>query len=149
MILPAAQIPTKVLFRGEDVMLTVGELRPNLPRVFAIPLQSGHMTEFFVDAGTGDRVTVAFASCRKCYRAGHYRQGGYILCNQCKELMERAASGQRISPEKDCTQVPIPFEVSGDHLTVRASSVDDAFALWYAPLISEGGDSNAKRVGQN
>ena len=111
MILPAAQIPTKVLFRGEDVMLTVGELRPNLPRVFAIPLESGHATEFFVDAGTGDTLTVALASCRKCYRAGHYRQGGYILCGECKDLMERSASGQRIPPEKDCTQVPIPFEV--------------------------------------
>ena len=141
--IPAGQIPTKALFPGEDVALNIGELQPNLPRLFAYPLESGQTAEYFVERDAGNRITAAFASCRRCYRAGHYRQGGRIVCGRCNEPMVRAATGQTPAPGKDCTQIPIPFERSGDRLTIRANSVRDTFTRWYGPVISEN-DNSAK-----
>jgi uncharacterized membrane protein len=140
-LLPASQIPTKALLHGEDVTVHLGELQPNLPRLFAYQLEPGHTTEFFVEQGAGDKVTVAFASCRRCYRSGHYRQGGRILCGRCSQPMKRAAAGQTPPTAEDCTQIPIPFERSGEQLTIQASTVGDTFARWYGPVISQDGDS--------
>ena len=136
-VLLPAQIPTKVLRQGEDTLIKVGELQPNLPLLFAYPLEPGRATEFFVERDAGDKITVAFASCRRCYRSGHYRQSGHIFCGRCNEPMERATAGQTLSPEKDCTQIPIPFERSGDQLKIRAQSVSDTFAQWYTPVIGQ------------
>ncbi len=134
---PATQIPSTELLQGEDVALNIGELQPNLPRLFAYPLQPGQTTEYFVERDAGERITIAFASCRKCYRDGHYRQGGQILCGRCNEPMMRAVAGQTPASEKDCTQIPIPFERSGERLTIRASSVRDTSMRWYEPVVSE------------
>jgi uncharacterized membrane protein len=121
------------LHRDQDLYLNIAELPSNLPRLFAYLLESGQQTEFFIERDAGYYILVAFASCRRCYREGHYRQGSQIFCGRCKEPMERATPGQIPAPEKDCTQIPIPFEKSGDRLRNRASTVLDTFTCWYAP----------------
>ena len=140
-LLPAAQIPAKALLQGEDVALNVGEIQPNLPRLFNYPLESGQNTEYFVERNAGNKITVAFASCRRCYRGGHYRHSGQIFCGRCNEPMMRAVAGQTPASEKDCTQILIPFERSGDRLIIRANSVRDTFTRWYGPVISENDNS--------
>lgn len=137
LVLPSVQAPAQSLARHEDVTVDVGELKPGVPRFFAHPLESGQPVEYFVERDTDNHVTVAFASCRRCYREGHFRQGGQILCGHCNEPMMRAPPGQT-APAKDCAQIPIPFETSGDRLTIRANSVDATFARWYRPAISLG-----------
>lgn len=139
LLMPATQTPAKALVQGEDVTVGVAELQPNEPKLFAYPLESGPATEFFVARDRGD-FTVAFASCRRCYRAGHYRQAGEILCRQCNEPMPRAIPGHMPAPEKDCTQIPIPFDRSADRLTIRASAVHDTFVRWYGTVISGEGN---------
>lgn len=134
---PSTQTPATALLQGEDVTVGAAELQPHRPKLFAYPLESGRATEFFVARDAGD-FTVAFASCRRCYRAGHYRQGGEILCRQCNEPMPRAIPGQVPAADKDCTQIPIPFDRSADRLTIRASAVRDTFARWYGDGISGG-----------
>lgn len=136
-VLPSAQTPAQTLVRHEDVTVDVGELKPGVPRLFAHPLESGQPVEFFLERDAGNRITVAFASCRRCYREGHFRQGDRILCGHCNEPMMQAPRGQTIAPEKDCTQIPIPFEMAGDHLTIRANSVDATFARWYEPVVAQ------------
>jgi hypothetical protein len=136
-LVPSTQSATKVLAPGEDVELATGDLPKGEPRLFAMPLVVGDKTEFFVERGTDDNITVAFASCRKCYRSGHYRQGGQILCGRCNKPMVRLARGQTPAPGIDCTQIPIPFERSGESVVIRASAVNDAFAQWYAPMLSK------------
>lgn len=145
LLMPAAETPTKALAQGEDVTAGVAELQPNQPKLFAYPIESGPTTEFFVVRDAG-HFTVAFASCRKCYRAGHYRQGSEILCRKCNDPMPRAISGQTPTAENDCTQIPIPFENSGDRLTIRASAVRDTFTRWYGPVIS--GEENRTNESQ-
>jgi uncharacterized membrane protein len=128
---PASEISAKTLRDGQDAVITVNELRPNVPVLFAYPLKSGIKTEFFVEHGGNDTITVAFASCRKCFRFGHYRQGAQIFCGQCNGPMVRATEGQVLGSEKDCTQIPIPFERSGNRLTIRARAIGDTFSKWY------------------
>ena len=137
LLMPAAQEPAQVLQRGQDVSLSVQEIHANVPRLFSFPIESSGTTEFFVQREAEDSFIVAFASCRKCYRSGHYRQGDQILCGRCNGPMTRVLAGRTISTESDCGQIPIPFERSGDRLTVRAGAVRDTFTRWYSPLLAQ------------
>ena len=128
--------PIRVLNKGEDVALLASSLEPNQPVLFSFPSASNQSIEFFAERQSGDQVVVAFASCRRCYHAGHYLQGGQILCRKCNQPMERLAQGQLPGPEQDCKHVPIPFESSAGHIVVRAQAVADAFARWYAPAVA-------------
>ncbi len=144
--IPTGQIaPSKALLRGEDVTVTFGELQPTLPRLYAYPVESGQTAEFFVERDSDDKIVVAFAACRRCYQSGHYLQGSQILCKRCKEPMERLAPGQTPGPEKDCVQIPIPFERSGDRLVVRANTVRDTFTHWYAQAAAPVGGGSSER----
>jgi len=136
-LVPGTQSPTKVLTIGEDDELAIGDLHKGESRLFAMPLTAGDKTEFFIERGTDDNITVAFASCRKCYRSGHYRQGSEIFCGRCNEPMERLGRGQTPASGVDCTQIPVPFERSGDSVLIRVSAVHDAFAQWYVPILSK------------
>ena len=136
-LVPGTQSPTKVLIIGEDVKLAIRDLPKGESRLFAMPLVSGDMTEFFIEHGTADNITVAFASCRKCYRSGHYRQGSQIFCGRCNEPMERLSPGQTPASGIDCTQIPIPFERSGDSVLVRSSAVRDGVGQWFVPILSK------------
>ena len=130
---PNSQRPTKVLAQGEDVRLGSQDLQKGEPRLFAIPLASGENVEFFVERGADDDIIVAFASCRKCYRSGHYRQDSQIFCGRCNEPMERVGAGKMPASASDCTQVRIPFERSGEDVLIRADAVRETFARWYVP----------------
>jgi hypothetical protein len=45
---PSSRVPaTKGLLNGEDATVTISELEPNIPKLFAYLLKSGVMTEFF------------------------------------------------------------------------------------------------------
>ena len=129
--------PATVLAEGQDVKVATGDLLKNEARLFAVPLVSNDKTEFFIERATDDNITVAFASCRKCYQSGHYRQGGQIFCGRCNAPMERLAQGKVPASGSDCTQVPIPFEMSGGTVLIRASAVQEAFAQWYVPMLSK------------
>lgn len=143
-LLPSAQTPVQALRPNEDATIGIGEVQANVPKLFSYPLESGSPVEFFVERDTANNMTVAFASCRRCYRAGHFRQGGQILCGRCNEPMVRAVAGQTPGAEKDCTQIPIPFDRSGDRATIRATSVLATFGQWYGSIVSQnGGDTGA------
>ena len=142
-LMPATPVPVQALLRGEDVTLTIQELQPNLPRLFAYPLEPGRTTEFFVERRADTTIIAAFASCRRCYRSGHYRHGGQILCGRCNEPMIRVTAGQTPATDSDCTQMPILFQRLGDRLTIRAGTVRDTFTRWYAPLIAQNKNSSS------
>ncbi len=129
---------TRVLAASEDLKLNVSELDPATANLFSYPLTPQDRVEFFVKRGAGSDVMVAFASCRRCYRSGHYQQGGQIFCGHCNEPMERLTAGQIPAAEKDCKQVPIPFERSGDQLTVRAHAVREVFTRWFPEEAANG-----------
>jgi hypothetical protein len=144
-VIPHTQIATKVLAEGEDVTLAPGDLQKGEPRVFEVTLGTTAKTEFFIERGANSNITVAFASCRKCYRSGHYRQGNELYCGRCNEPMPRLSRAQTPPPEIDCTQIPIPVERISDNVVVRAHTVRDAFAQWYVPIISKGKPEDGRK----
>lgn len=137
MVFPATAT-TRVLSAGEDLTLNLSELDSAKVHLFAYPLTPQSRVEFFVERGTGTSVAVAVASCRRCYRSGHYQQSGQLLCGHCNEPMERLSVEQSPGPEKDCKQIPIPFERSGDQVIVRANAVRDVLTRWYPEASSSG-----------
>jgi hypothetical protein len=137
LLAPGTHSPTKVLAQGQDINVATADLVRGEPQVFAMPLVAGDKAEFLIERGMDENVTVAFASCRRCYRSGHYRQGDQIFCGRCNEPMVRLGRSQTPTPEIDCTLIPIPFERAGENVIVRASAVNDAFAQWYMPIVSK------------
>lgn len=134
---PASRISTKTLVKGQDLAIELAELSVDVPKFFAYGSEPNDKIEFFVEREAGDKITVVFSSCRKCFRSGYYRQDSQIFCGRCRQPMERLANGQTPTLAKDCTQIPIPFERSGNRAVVRARAVADAFDRWYRPAIAE------------
>jgi uncharacterized membrane protein len=145
-LIPAAPVPAKTLLPDEDVVVNMEQLQAKQRRIFAYPQESGRSIEFFVEREADGTVIVSFASCRRCYRSGHYRRGDQILCGRCNEPMMRVTA--RLTPESasDCTQIPIPFEQTGDRLAISANAVHDTFTSWYAPVLLQ--DENSARRSQ-
>ena len=144
MMFPTPARP-KTLLAGEDLTLNLADLEPAKVHLFAYPVTPQNQVEFFVERSPGAGVTVAFASCRRCYRAGHYQQAGQHLCGYCNEPMERLSAGQTPGAEKDCKLIPIAFEKSGNQLVVRGDAVRETFARWYAPVLTQGAPAPTER----
>jgi uncharacterized membrane protein len=144
MMFPAPARP-KALQARKDLTLNLADLEPAKIHLFAYPTTPQNQVEFFVERSAGAGVAVAFASCRRCYRAGHYQQAGQHLCGYCNEPMERLSAGQTPGPEKDCKLIPIPFERSGNQLVVREDAVRETFARWYAPVLAQGAQVPTER----
>ena len=137
--------PPKTLETGQDLTLDLAGLEPAKVHLFAYPVTPQNQVEFFVERSPASAITVAFASCRRCYRSGHYQQAGQHLCGYCNEPMERLRAGQTPGVEKDCKLIPIPFERPGNQLLVRGSAVRDTFARWYAPLLTHDTPASTER----
>lgn len=138
--MPESDKPVPV--SSQDLTLSLAALESNKPSLFAYSLNPPTQVEFFTQKGNGNQVTVAFASCRKCYRSGHYRQANQILCGYCNQPMERTPPGESPGSERDCKLIQIPFEASGDHIIVRGQAVRDSFARWFSLLLSESAESH-------
>ncbi|HWB84427.1 MAG TPA: Fe-S-containing protein [Bryobacteraceae bacterium] len=143
--MPAAEPAPKALLNGEDAVLRVADLKLSAPQVFAYPLEPDRAVEFFVERKGKDGIVAAFARCRRCYRSGQYRQSGQIFCGHCNEPMVRLGQGQAPASEIDCTQIPIQLEKSSETVAVRASAVREAFAQWYAPILSKSISDDGRR----
>lgn len=146
MMFPTPARP-KTLLAGEDLTLNLVNLEPAKVHVFAYPVTPQHQAEFFVERSSASGITVAFASCRRCYPAGHYQQAGQHLCSYCNEPMEWLGAGQTPGAEKDCRLIPIAFEKSGNQLVVRGDAVRETFARWYAPVLVQGAPAPTERKG--
>ncbi len=138
--------PPLALKAGEDLTLNLSDFEPGKVKLFTYPVAPQTQVDFFVERGTSSDITVAFASCRRCYRSGHYERDGQILCGHCNEPMVRLSAGQTPATEKDCKPIPIAFEKSGNQLVVRGDTARATFARWYAPGLAE--DAAAPLPGQ-
>ena len=121
----------KTLLAGGDLTLNPSDLETAEIHLFAYPVTPQNQVEFFVQRSQASDITVAVASCRRCFRAGHYQQAGQLLCGRCDEPMEPLRTGQTPGAEKDCKLIPLAFEKSGNQLVVRGDAVRETFARWY------------------
>ena len=121
---------------GEDGVIPVAKLPSETAVLFSAPLPSGVTVDFFVQRDPSNSISVAFSSCRRCYREGHYSQAGQIFCKHCKQPMPRLAVRESITLENDCKHIPLPFEVSAGTVRVQAKAIADAYSQWFVPVLT-------------
>jgi uncharacterized membrane protein len=137
--MPAKPKPT-VRVTTEDTTLSVAALDAGGPQLFSYPLPDSMNVEFFARKIGGNRLQVAFASCRKCYRSGNFQVDNEIRCRRCNTPMEVLSQGQTPGSESDCKLISIPYEQANGQLIVRGRAVRDLFEHWYRPVIAGSAD---------
>jgi uncharacterized membrane protein len=137
--MPAKRKPT-IQVTTEDVRLSVSALDADRPQLFSYPLPDSTKVEFFARKIGGNRLQVAFASCRKCYRSGHFQLDNQMMCGRCNSPMEVLGQGQTPASESDCKLISIPYEQANGQAVVRGDAVRDLFNQWYRPVLAGSGD---------
>lgn len=130
---PAVQITT------EDVVLKTAALTTARPQLFSYPLPDSTKVELFARRIGEGRVQVAFASCRTCYRVGHFEQDHQIMCGRCNAPMEVLPEGQASGKEDDCKLISIPYEQADGQIVIRGPAIRDTFNRWYRPVVAGSG----------
>jgi hypothetical protein len=102
-LLPSALKPA-TLITDRDLILDLKFLDLSKSSRFSYPLDSASRTEFLIERSADRNITVAFASCRRRYRSGHYRRRTHVLCGGCNQPVERGRPGQAPSLQQECTQ---------------------------------------------
>lgn len=133
--MPAARTPA-LQVTTEDVSLNLAALNTTRPQLFAYPLPDSTKVELFAHRIGEGRVQVAFASCRTCYRAGHFEQDHQVMCGRCGVPMEVLAGGQPPGKEDSCKLISIPYEQANGQIIIRGSVIRDLFNRWYRPVLA-------------
>lgn len=70
-------------------------------------------------------VREAFASCTTCYsfRKQHYLKEGKLICGQCQSAMRIGDWNERMTADKGCVAVPVPFSVEKNKVVVRPDAI--------------------------
>jgi uncharacterized membrane protein len=132
--MPAKRKPP-VQVTAEDVVVSVAALGPDRPQLFSYPLPDSTNIQFFVRKVRGNRLQVAVASCRKCYRSGSFPLDNKIMCGRCNEAMEVLGQGETPGSESDCKLISIPYEQANGQVIVRGRAVRELFDQWYRPVL--------------
>ncbi len=126
----------------DDVSFSVTALDASRPQLFSYPLPDSTNVQFFARKIASNRMQVAFASCRKCYRSGNFQMDNEVKCRRCNAPMEVLGQGQPPGRENDCKLITIPYEQANGQIVVRGSAVRDLFSQWYRPVLAGSGDTH-------
>jgi uncharacterized membrane protein len=118
--LPAIAIET-----GGDFTYDLTKLDEGQTRFFTYPINSSERAKLLVNRDSEGVVRVAFASCTTCYasRGEHELKEGKLMCGRCQDAMRIGDRNERITPDKGCVAVPIPFSVENNKVRVRAQAI--------------------------
>lgn len=139
--MPAKRKPP-VQVTTEDVSVNLAALEAVRPQLFSYPLQESTNVQFFVRKVGSNRVQVAFASCRKCYRSGSFTLDNQVVCGRCNEAMEVLGAGETPAPASDCKLISIPYEQASGQIVIRGHAVRELFDRWYRPVLAGSGQSH-------
>lgn len=137
---PPAKKTPPLQVTTEDVVFSLASLDATRPRLFSYPFEGSTNVELFARKAEGSRVQVAFASCRKCYRAGHLEQGNQVMCGRCNVSMDLLREGQSPGGESDCGLISIPYEQENGQILIRGRAIRDTFDHWYRPALAASGN---------
>lgn len=138
--MPAKRKPP-IQVTTEDVRVNLAALDAVRPQLFSYPLPDATNVQFFVRKVGANRLHVAFASCRKCYRSGSFTLDNQVMCGRCNGSMDILGAGESAAPERDCKLIPIPYEQADGQVIIRGRAVRELFDRWYRPVLSEPGRS--------
>ena len=111
-------LPPILLGDREDIRYDVAKLAPGQTRFFAYP---SDLPRLIVQKDPKGIVRVAFASCTQCYayRGAHQLRGGELICVRCQHAMRLGDQGEKMTRDKGCVAVPVPFSIEREKLLVR------------------------------
>jgi uncharacterized membrane protein len=136
-------LPAIVLEAGEKFVYDLAHLQPGQTRFFTYPTSASERSRLLVQRDSDGVIRAAFASCTACYafRAEHKLHQGQFMCGRCQHSMRLGDQNERLTPDKGCVAVPVPFSVEQNKVVVRSQAITDGTkAFTNAP---KGGDEDA------
>lgn len=142
-------LPEIVLQAGENFLYDLAQLRPGQTRLFTYPINSSERSKLLVNRDSEGVVRVAFASCTTCYsfRKQHHLKEGKLICGQCQSAMRIGDRNERMTADKSCVAVPVPFSIENDKVTVRTEGIAEG-AKTLAAAAAGVGNAGSKSVDQ-
>lgn len=109
----------------QDLIYDLSKLEPGQSRFFTYPTSSTEQSKLLVNQDADGVVRAVFASCTTCYsfRKQHYLKEGKFMCGQCQTEMPIGGPNERMTPDKGCFAVPVPFSVESNKIVVRAQAI--------------------------
>lgn len=143
-------LPAIVLQAGENFVYDLARLESGQTRFFTYPINSSERSKLLVNRDSEGVVRAAFASCTTCYsfRKQHHLKEGKLICGQCQSAMRIGDRNERMTADKSCVAVPVPFSVESDKVMVRAEAITEGtktLAATAAAVSTAGSKSVAQR----
>ena len=137
------RLPAVDLDVNQDLIYDLWKLEPGQTRFFTYPTSSTEQSKLLVNRDEDGVLRAAFATCTTCYafRRHHYLKEGKFICGQCQTPMTIGSPNERITPDKSCIAVPVPFTVENNKVVVRAQAITDG-----AKALAEAASKQANRA---
>jgi uncharacterized membrane protein len=118
------RLPAIALQAGKDFVYPLQDLKSRESRILTYPVNSERV-KVLVQRDSNGVVRVAFASCIACYRfrSDHYLKGGRLICGRCQHAMRIGDRHERMTPDKGCVAVPMPFSIKNGQILVRGNEI--------------------------
>lgn len=140
-------LPEFELQAAADFVYDLAELQPGQTRFFSSPTTSSERSRLLVQRDSAGVVRAAFASCTACYafRADHKLSRGNFVCGRCQHSMRLGDPNERLTPDKECVAIAVPFSVEHNKVIVRAKAITEgAKALMFEGLGTSASDGSAR-----
>ncbi len=120
-------LPEIAVEAGSDFSYDLKQLEPGQTRLFTYPTTSSERSKLLVNRDSEGVVRTAFASCTTCYsfRKQHHLKEGRLICGLCQSAMRIGDRNERMTADKSCVAVPVPFSVENNKVMVRAQAITD------------------------
>ena len=118
-------LPAIALQVGEKFVYDLARLKSGQTRFFTYPTSSSERSRLLVQRDSNGVIRTAFASCTACYafRGEHKLNQGQFMCGRCQHSMRVGDQNERLTPDKECVAVPVPFSVESNKVVVRPDAI--------------------------
>jgi uncharacterized membrane protein len=120
-------LPAVTLEPEQDLVYDLWKLEPGQSRFFTYPSRSSERSRLLVNRDSDGVIRAAFATCTTCYsfRKQHYLKDGQFICGRCQTAMAIGGRNERMTPDKGCVAVPVPFSIEHNRVIVRAQAITE------------------------
>lgn len=121
------ETPDVALKEGQDLRINLNLLEPGRLYLFHYSETPNPQNQFVVQRASDGSLTVARTTCRACYASAreHYMSDAGLVCGRCKHPMHSPAGHEKDAKAGGCDLIPVPYELDGDQLVVKARDVVD------------------------
>ena len=114
-------LPEIALEAGETFVYDLARLESRQTRFFTYPTSSSERSRLLVQRDADGAIRTAFASCIACYshRRDHKLNKGHLICGKCQSAMRIGDQNERLTSDKSCVAVPVPFSLDNNKVIVR------------------------------